>query len=58
MPASKTQTIASLVVLAIGIVLMAGKIHFDSEPGAIPLALVLLGATWFTVTRVRNRRRG
>lgn len=47
----------SLVVLAIGLALMAFKIYADSEPGAIPLALVLLSTGWYFVTRRRMRAR-
>jgi hypothetical protein len=45
----------SVVVLAIGSVLMARQMYFDDEPGAIPLLLVLIGLTWYLVTRSRIR---
>jgi hypothetical protein len=38
-----------------GSVLMAIKIHADSEPGGIPILLVLLGGAWLVATRVRSR---
>ena len=34
---------------------MAGKIYADGEPGAIPLLLIVLGAGWYFVARVRAR---
>ena len=45
------QTILSTLVVAAGLLLMAIKIHADSEPGAVPLALVLLGLAWHVVAR-------
>lgn len=48
----------SVLTFAVGLVLMVGKIWADSEPGAIPLLLVLLGAGWYFATRVRLRPRG
>jgi len=32
---------------------MSGKIYADSEPGAIPVLLVVLGTGWYLLTRVR-----
>ena len=48
----------SLAVAAIGCLLMAGKIHADSEPGAIPLLLVVLGIGWYVVARRVDARGG
>jgi hypothetical protein len=53
----KLHVTLSLVVTAIGLALMALKIYEDSEPGAIPLALVLLGSGWYFLTRRRIRAR-
>lgn len=44
-----------LSLVAIGAALMAFKIVEDSEPGAIPLLLVLLGGAWYFI---RRRKRG
>lgn len=49
----KVQKILSMLTIVIGLVLMMGKIYADSEPGAIPLLLVVLGAGWYFITRVR-----
>jgi len=54
---STTQLIASAIVMASGLVLMVFKIRADSEPGAIPLALVLLGAGWHVLAWMRGRSR-
>jgi hypothetical protein len=53
----KVQKILSALTIAIGFVLMSGKIYADSEPGAIPILLVVLGTGWCLVARVRTRPR-
>lgn len=52
---STLQTLLSTLTIVIGCVLMVGKIYADSEPGAIPLLLIVLGIGWLLVTRVRMR---
>ena len=47
----------SALTVAVGFVLMAGKIYADSEPGAIPLLLVVLGAGWHLIARAQARPR-
>jgi hypothetical protein len=47
--------LAALLILALGVALMAFKIYADSEPGAIPLALVLLGIGLYLYARTRRR---
>lgn len=49
------QTRISMIIMAIGLVLMIGKIYADSEPGAIPLLLVVVGIGWYLITRARIR---
>jgi len=51
----KIHSLISAIVIAIGIVLMIGKIYADSEPGGIPILLVLLGLGWSFITRLRIR---
>ncbi len=53
----KVQKILSALTIAIGFVLMSGKIYADSEPGAIPILLVVLGTGWYLLARVRTRPR-
>ena len=53
----KVQRILSALTVAVGFVLVSGKIYADGEPGAIPLLLVVLGAGWYLVARVRARPR-
>ena len=53
----KVQKILSALTIAIGFVLISGKIYADSEPGAIPILLVVLGTGWYLVARFRARSR-
>lgn len=43
-----------LLIVAVGAALMAFKIVEDSEPGAIPLLLVLIGGAWYLTVRHRS----
>lgn len=52
----KIQIILSVLTVGIGILLMVMKIYADSEPGAIPLLLILVGTGWYFITRSRNQR--
>ena len=57
-PASSSLKLHSrfaILTLLIGVVLMAGKIYFDSEPGLIPLLLVGSGIGWYFLARLRRR---
>jgi c-di-AMP phosphodiesterase-like protein len=51
----KMHRIISLIIIIIGILLMMMKIFEDSEPGAIPLLLIIVGAGWYLKTRARIR---
>ena len=44
--------LASATTVA-GLALMAGKIAYDSEPGLVPLLLVVLGVAWLLMARRR-----
>jgi hypothetical protein len=54
---SRVQKTLSILLIVIGCLLMAGKIHADSEPGAIPLLMVAVGIAWQLVVRLRPRGR-
>lgn len=43
-----------LLIVAVGAALMAFKIVEDSEPGALPLLLVLVGSAWYLIGRRRS----
>jgi len=47
----------SALVLAIGLVLMTYMIYVESEPGLLPILLVVLGVGWYAITRARVRWR-
>jgi len=51
----KLHTLLSILTIAIGAVVMAAKMYADSEPGAIPILLVILGIGWYFITRARIR---
>ena len=51
----KMHKIISLIIIVIGILLMMMKIFEDSEPGAIPLMLIIVGTGWYLKTRARIR---
>jgi len=45
-----------ILVLVFGIVLMAMHMYIESEPGAIPLALIVIGAGWFFIDRQSKKK--
>ena len=53
----KAQKVLSALTVVIGLVLMSGKVYADSEPGAIPILLVVLGTGWYLLARARTRSR-
>lgn len=62
MPSStslRAQRAIALALVVLGGLLMAAKIRADSEPGALPLLLVVGGLSWLAITqwRLRLRRR-
>ena len=46
----------SILIFLVGFALLVMKIVVDSEPGAIPLMLVLIGAISFFLNRYRSRK--
>lgn len=51
----KVHRILSLLTLALGLVLMTYMVIYESEPGAIPLLLIVVGTGWYFMTRKRGR---
>jgi hypothetical protein len=49
------QKTLSLLTVAVGLVLMAYMVFAESEPGAIPLLLIVLGSGWYIFTRLKAR---
>lgn len=55
-PNSKTlkrQSLLSKLTLAFGVLLVTFKIYADSEPGAIPLLITIVGAGWYLLLRFK-----
>lgn len=51
----KVHTILSSLTLVIGVMLLIYMITVESEPGAIPLLLIVFGIGWYLITRARIR---
>jgi hypothetical protein len=51
----KMQKLLAGLILVAGLMLMAVKISADSEPGAIPLLLVVLGMGWYAIAQYRTQ---
>lgn len=49
------HTFIPVLTTAMGLVLMIGKMHADSEPGALPILLIVLGVGWYVMTRMQTR---
>ena len=47
--------VLSVLTIAIGLLLMTYMITVESEPGAIPLLLVVVGTGWYFITRRRTQ---
>jgi hypothetical protein len=51
----KTQKLVSLGIGAVGLVLLLMMVVVESEPGAIPLALLLISALGYITGQMRER---
>lgn len=51
----KWQIRMSGLTVVIGLVLMVYMITIESEPGGIPLLLIVLGVGWYLLTRIRSQ---
>ena len=54
--ALKMGRIMSIVILALGIVLVTYMIKVEDEPGALPLFLILTGTVWFFINRYQIKK--
>jgi hypothetical protein len=48
----------SLATMGLGLALLVYMITVEDEPGALPLAMIVLGSVWHFVARARLRSRG
>ena len=53
----KSSLLWPALVLGIGLALLSFMVVVESEPGALPLALVLIGLCWTAVAFHRTRAR-
>lgn len=51
----KLQKIISIIIFVIGAMLMIYMIIVESEPGAIPLLLIVVGTGWYFISRSRTK---
>ena len=51
------STFAPKLIILIGIALLAYMIVVESEPGLIPLLVIVAGIAWYLGARARLRRR-
>ena len=49
------HTLLAAAITFVGLLLLVYMIVWEDEPGALPLFLIVVGATWLVVTRVRLR---
>lgn len=54
----RMQTLLSILTMVVGILLLAMKIYVDSEPGAIPLLLIVVGAVMLSLQTNSNAAAG
>ncbi|HZH44911.1 MAG TPA: hypothetical protein VEY50_12590 [Lysobacter sp.] len=54
----KLHTALSLGIAGTGGLLVCAMVLTEGEPGALPLALVVIGVVWFVIARARYRQRG
>ena len=51
----RVHTRLSALIIVIGVLLMIYMITVESEPGGIPILLVVFGLGWYLITRARIR---
>ncbi len=47
----------AILIIALGLLLMFYMIRYESEPGALPLLLILLGGAGLTLQHFRTKRK-
>ncbi|GCC50102.1 hypothetical protein SanaruYs_03170 [Chryseotalea sanaruensis] len=54
----RMQKLLSIQLIVFAVLLLAFKIYADSEPGALPLLLLLIGCSWYLNNRYRLKSQG
>lgn len=52
----KIHRILSIMTALIGLILMIYMIKVESEPGALPLLLILVGTFWLIINQIRIKK--
>lgn len=52
----KMNRILSIIVLIFGLVLLTYMIVIESEPGALPLFMLITGAIWFAINQMNIKK--
>ena len=50
---SYLQIVLSVILTLLGFILLFYMILMEDEPGAVPLALIAVGAGWYFINRIR-----
>ena len=50
----RSQKTIALLVVALGAALMTYTVVVESEPGLLPLLLVVTGAAWYGIARLKT----
>jgi hypothetical protein len=58
MKALNVHTLISLITVVLGVALLIYMISVESEPGAIPLLLIVGGTGWYFISRTRPQASG
>ncbi|MEX0608884.1 MAG: hypothetical protein WD016_11055 [Balneolaceae bacterium] len=51
----KIQRTISILITVMGISLLIFMITVEDEPGAIPLAMIVIGSVWYFITKSKIR---
>lgn len=52
----RTQKIVSVITILFGAILLTYMVVVESEPGAIPLLIIIMGAVWFIISQYRSKK--
>jgi len=45
------ETLIPILTITTGVLLMIFKMYADSEPGAIPLLIIIFGGSWYFIKK-------
>lgn len=54
---SKLHRRISLGIVAVGVMMMLAMMYFESEPGLLPLGVIVFGIAWYFLARGLGRSR-